>query len=479
MSAKQGNTSGTLVWFRRDLRLRDNPAWYEAVRREAPIYPVFLPDDPGEENWSPGSASRWWLHHALTDLDQQLRELGSRLLFRRGEPATALRSLIREVGIDLVLWNRVYEPEPLSRDTTLRDAVLKAGAEVRISNASLLLEAWTIQSSSGEGYRVYTPFRKAVLSQKTFAEPLPKPGSPSVPAKWPKSESLASLALLPRIPWDKGIAAAWNPTRQGALERLRHFFGNPVRDYAEARDYPDHDGTSRLSPYLHFGQIGPREIAARIALESMGKGREIFLHEILWREFAHHVLFHAPASPAEPLRENFRRFPWRKDADDLRVWQRGETGYPLVDAGMRQLWKTGWLHNRVRMVVASFLVKHLLISWREGAAWFWDTLVDADLASNTLGWQWAAGCGADAAPYFRIFNPIIQSEKFDSAGDYIRRHVPELAQLPAPWIHRPWEASRECLCEAGVQLGKDYPYPRIDHKKARQRALDALASISG
>ncbi len=457
------------------MRLPDNSAYAAALERDCPVVPVYIHAPDEEGGWAPGGASRWWLHHALEDLAEALDGVGLRLILRCGDSLKALRRLAEETGAGAVYWNRRYEPTITRRDAAVKEALGKEGLEAKSFNSSLLFEPWTVRSGQGRAYRVYTPFSRAVAA-KGFAEPVETTGKrPAAPPDWLDSESPGDLGLLPEIAWDEGIRKAWTPTRRGGLRRLNDFLDGPVRQYADARDIPSEDGTSRLSPYLHFGQVGPREAVARALRDNPGKGRETFVRELVWREFAYHVLYHFPDTPEQPLQDAFRRFPWRKDKAALKAWQKGSTGYPIVDAGMRQLWETGWMHNRVRMVVASFLVKHLLLPWNEGARWFWDTLVDADLASNTLGWQWAGGCGADAAPYFRIFNPMTQGAKFDGEGDYVRRFVPELAKLPAKYIHAPWEAPPEILRHTGVRLGETYPKPIVDHREGRERALKALA----
>lgn len=466
----------TLVFFRQDLRLEDNPALSAAIERGA-VVPVFIDLSEEDPNWSLGGAARWWLHHALADLDAQLRALGGRLILRRGDPLEVLGGLAAETGADAVYWNRRYEPAAIGHDSDLKAALRERGLEVRSFNAGLLHEPWEIASGSGDPYRVFTPFSKCVLR-----EPLPPPvGFPRDRlrwnASWPASARLEELRWLPRIPWDEGFFDAWKPTRAGALERLETFVQRSVADYREARDFPAIDGTSRLSPALRWGQLGPREVVAALGPARELPGGAVFLNEILWREFAYHILFHFPQTPEEPLQAKYARFPWKPDAALQEAWKTGRTGYPIVDAGMRQLWQTGWMHNRVRMVVGSLLVKHLLQPWQVGARWFWDTLVDADLASNTLGWQWAGGCGADAAPYFRIFNPMTQGKKFDPQGHYVRRWVPELARLPNALLHEPWTAPAEVLAACGVRLGETYPRPVVDHRAGRERALAAFKSL--
>ncbi|SDU03295.1 deoxyribodipyrimidine photo-lyase [Verrucomicrobium sp. GAS474] len=476
--------SPALVWFRADLRLADNPALQAALARGGPVIPVYIDARGEEEAWAPGGASRWWLHHSLQALGDSLRERGSRLVIREGASLGTLQALLKETGAEALFWNRRYEPALIARDTRIKETLRKAGHAVETFNAALLHEPWTIANQSGKPFQVFTPFWKHALGKADPAAPLPAPDRLPAPKAWPESIPLAALELEPTIPWHHGLAAAWHPGEAGAAERVESFLLAASENYAGDRDRPDLPGTSRLSPHLHFGEIGPRQIwhayrrhAARIAPASPLWRGSRYLTEIGWREFSHHLLYHFPHTAEEPLREPFAAFPWVKDKARLRAWQKGLTGYPVVDAGMRELWATGWMHNRVRMIAASFLVKDLLISWREGAAWFWETLVDADLAQNTLGWQWSAGCGADASPYFRIFNPVTQGEKFDPLGRYVRRWCPELAGLPGAWLHRPWEAPGDLLARAGIVLGRDYPKPIVDHAVARKNALAALSSI--
>ncbi len=478
----------TLLWFRQDLRLQDNPALEAAVARGGPVVPIYVLDDAAEERWSPGGAARWWLHHSLAALDAALRERGSRLILARGESAAVLRAAARATGADAIYWNRRYEPSAVARDAKLKQEFAAAGFNAKSFNGALLNEPHAIANKQGRPFQVFTPYWRHCLTLPVAAPVKTPEGKFRPPAAWPKSVELAELGLLPRIDWTASMHATWEPGEAGAQKRLRRFLTRALDGYDERRNTPADDGTSMLSSHLHFGEIGPRQIWAAIQARSRdtgvfppSKGAGVFLAEIGWREFAHHLLFHFPQTPAQPLREEFARFPWAADpgGGKLRAWQQGRTGYPLVDAGMRQLWHTGWMHNRVRMVVASFLVKHLRLSWTHGAAWFWDTLVDADLANNTLGWQWSAGCGADAAPYFRIFAPVLQGVKFDPAGDYVRHWVPELAKMPAEHIHAPWEAPLHVLAAAGVTLGKNYPHPIVDHATARAEALAALKQLRG
>ena len=479
----------TIVWFRADLRISDNPALIQAAERGRvlPVY-IWAPEEEGD--WAPGGAKRWWLHHSLSELRESLRGLGADLIIRKGPSADELKAVIDQSGADAVFWNRRYEPAILSRDEKVRHFLRNdCSVMAKSFNSHLLHEPWTVQTQSGGPYQVFTPFNKALQKQPRPDLPLDPPEKLRCPSQKPKSASLESLELEPKRDWKDGLADAWQPGEKGAAERLEAFLGDEIRQYEDARNVPADDGTSRLSPHLHLGEISVRQCFHAVR-KFMGDGRRklsgqekdqcgVYLTELCWREFAYHVLYHFPKTPESPLREKYADFPWENDAAALKKWQKGQTGYPIIDAGMRQLWATGWMHNRVRMIVASFLVKDLLISWEEGAAWFWDTLVDADLANNTLGWQWAGGCGADAAPYFRIFNPVLQGKKFDGDGRYVRRWVPELKDLPDRWLHEPWKAKPEVLKKAGVDLGENYPRPVVDHKEARKSALSALDEVKG
>jgi deoxyribodipyrimidine photo-lyase len=472
----------TLLWFRLDLRLADHPALQAARERGGAVIPVFI-WSPAEENpWKPGEASRWWLHHSLQALDSALHKAGSRLILRKGDSLSVLRALARETGADAVYWHRRYEPAAITRDTEIKSALLRSGIEGKSFNAALLHEPWEIKNQSGKPFQVFTAFWKHCLKKDEPAPPLPAPSTIPTPCTWPESTPLKAFGLEPKVDWAGGMRAAWTPGETGARLQLRHFLRQTFSGYADTRNLPGIEGTSRLSPHLHFGEIGPRQVwqALRTYAEKEGNKtwrQSPFAAEIGWREFAHHLLYHYPRTPEKPLRPAFATFPWKKNPTLLRAWQKGRTGYPIVDAGLRELWATGWMHNRVRMIAASFLVKDLLISWQDGSRWFWNTLVDADLAQNTLGWQWTAGCGADAAPYFRIFNPVSQGEKFDPEGLYVRRWVPEIAGLPNKWIHQPWETPQEILLKADVRLGKTYPKPIVAHGIARQIALQSFAKI--
>ncbi len=467
----------TILWLRIDLRLADNPALQRAIASGS-VVPVFIWDPKAEEPWRPGGATKWWLHQSLKALAKSLRAAGSRLIIRRGPALETLLALAEETGAKSVVWNRRYEPAVSARDTTVKDGLAKAGLQSESFCGALIHEPWTIQNKSGKPFQVFTPFWRTCLTKPDPEEPLASPSIIPAPENWPESLTLKALELEPKIDWSGGLHAEWTPGEAGAHERAARFLRDGAAGYGAARDIPGVQGTSKLSPHLHFGEISPRQIwhaARRSGLAGWRESR--FITEIGWREFAHHLLYHFPRTPMEPLRPEFARFPWRENEDFLKAWQRGRTGYPIVDAGMRELWATGWMHNRVRMIVASFLVKDLLLSWTEGAWWFWDTLVDADLAQNTLGWQWSAGCGADAAPYFRVFNPSGQGEKFDAGGDYVRRWCPELKRVPLKWLHRLWEAPAEILAAAGVVLGRDYPRPIVDHAEARNFALKAFGSL--
>lgn len=447
--------SPTLLWLRLDLRLADHPALQAAISRGGSVIPVFLwaPEEEGE--WAPGAASNWWLHHSLAKLQMQLEQRGSRLTIRRvnrGESSLSiLQSLLGESGATAVYWSRRYEPLVTARDRHIKETLREAGIEARSFNAALLAEPWDIENQSGKPFQVFTPFWRKVVASIDPPKPLPAPTRIDSPQRWPESIALEALELRPRIRWDSGLETAWEPGEHGAKRNLETFLEDAVASYGDTRNLPGVRGTSRLSPHLHFGELSPRQVwhAAPEWRASQ------FMAEIGWREFAHHLLHHFPHTTNAPLRPEFSRFPWTENSVALKSWRRGGTGIPLVDAGMRELWETGWMHNRVRMVVASFLVKNLRIHWLEGARWFWDTLVDADLASNTLGWQWTAGCGADAAPYFRVFNPIGQAEKFDPQQTYIRRWVPELddaARYPAAIVDL--KTSREAALAAWEEIRK-------------------------
>ncbi len=476
------DASPTIVWFRQDLRLADNPALAAAAERGAPLLPLYILDDETAGDWRPGGAARWWLHYSLAALAQDLERLGAPLCLRRGEAAEILPELVTETGAAAVYWNRCYEPFAVARDKALKAALTERGIEVRSFNGNLLVEPWELTTGQGQPYKVFTPFWKALLAA----------GAPRAARAKPKklrgpdgldSEALDDWNLLPGKPdWAGGLKRAWKPGEAGAAERLVAFLDGAAGAYKAERDRPDLPGTSRLSPHLHWGEISPRQIwqATRHAVDTgelQDSAAMAFLRQLGWRDFSHNLLFHWPDFPELSWRREFDTFPWRDDDAAFTAWCRGRTGYPIVDAGLRQLWATGWMHNRVRMIAASFLIKDLLIPWQRGEAWFWDTLVDADLANNAAGWQWVAGSGADASPYFRIFNPVTQGEKFDPRGGYIRQWLPELAALPDDVVHKPWEASEDVLNKAKVALGETYPKPIVDHKAARARALAGYEEV--
>ncbi len=466
-----------IVWFRQDLRLADNPALHAAVGRAAPIFALYIHDDEAAGQWKPGSASRWWLRCSLA----QLREsLGGALHVRQGDAVDIVPALARELNACGVFWNRCVEPWRAASDATIKDALQGAGVEVHSFNGAYLYDPPTIRKQDGTPYRVFTPFwRKGCLEHgRAPREPLPAPTDLDL-YRGELSADEEPDSLLPAFPWFEGGAEEWRPGEAGARRQLDAFLESGLACYDEGRDRPDLRCVSRLSPHLHFGEISPHQVRAAV-LSGRGPsdpGVDRFLGEIGWREFSAYLLFHEPTITSENLQRKFDRFPWRDDPAVREAWQRGETGYPIVDAGMRELWRTGYMHNRVRMIVASFLVKNLLQHWHHGAAWFWDKLLDADLANNSASWQWVAGSGADAAPYFRIFNPVTQGTKFDPHGDYVRRYVPEIARLPDKFLHAPWQAPDDVLEAAGVRLGRNYPRPIVDLKSSRERALEAFRSL--
>ena len=469
-----------LVWFRKDLRLRDNPALHAALLAKRPVLPVFIWDCEEGGNWTPGAASRWWLHQSLKSLGDDIKLLGGEFILAKGKAADLIPKIALNHGAEKVLYGRAYDPTGLATQEAVEEALGRYGLSTESFNTSLLQEPWEAKNGTGKPFQVFTPFwrksRGVIYREPESYDPKKLSFSSSSAA----SLTLHELKLLPSHSWHRKLESHWTVTENKAHEQLARTVNEVTHSYTRRRNIPSVDGTSRLSPYLAWGQISPRRISQSV-LRNEGRdsarGENKFLTEIGWREFSYHLLYHFPHIPDEPLRTKYTSFPWRDDPVSLERWRFGNTGYPMVDAGMRQLYETGWMHNRVRMVVASFLVKHLLLSWSEGARWFWDTLVDADLASNTQGWQWAAGCGADAAPYFRIFNPITQGEKFDAKGTYVKHWIPSLENLPKKWIFRPWEAPIEALSDSGIELNGNYPGPCVDHSHARARALEALASL--
>lgn len=469
-------SEAVLYWLRHDLRITDNPALLAAAAK-GPVIAVYILDD--SMPYAMGGASRWWLYHSLIAIKKDLEKYGVPLLLRRGPAKKIIPALAHETGAKTIYWNRVYEPAAIQRDTDIKTLLKKEGFEVESFNASLLFEPWTIKNKSGTSFKVFTPFSKTCLAVGA-APPMDAPKKIIGATMSCPSDSLESWGLHPSKPdWSPPLAATWDVGEKAAEKRLKHFMKGGLSHYADGRDRPDKEYTSRLSPHLHFGEIGPRQAfqAAWLNEGVSASQRDKFISELLWREFSYHLLHNFPTLPEAPLNSAFSEFPWQDDETLFRAWSRGQTGYPIIDAGMRQLWQTGWMHNRVRMIVASFLVKNLLLPWQKGATWFWDTLVDADLASNSASWQWVAGCGADAAPYFRIFNPLLQGQKFDPEGDYVRRYVPALKNLPPRVIHAPWEADKQILEDSGVKLGENYPLPIVQLAASRERALAAYARI--
>ncbi|MEO8652126.1 MAG: deoxyribodipyrimidine photo-lyase [Hyphomicrobiaceae bacterium] len=473
-------SAAVLMWFRNDLRLSDNPALHAAAASGVPVVPVFVLDDETPGDWRAGGASRWWLDGSLAALGRSLDAIGSRLILRRGPTRDVLARLARDAGAAAIYCSRGYEPWAGALEAQLKVDLDAMGVALRRHRGTLLFEPESVRTRQGAPFQVYTPFARAAFADGETGTLLPAPATLPPLSRWPVSDVLADWQMRPSRPdWATGLRAAWQPGEGAARSRLADYLAEGIALYHDDRNRPDLGGTSRLSPHLHHGEISVRQCwqSARAAAESnpaSARGADTFLKELLWREFSYHLLTHNPSLPDAPFREPFTRFPWMPNSDHLERWQRGQTGYPIVDAGMRELWTIGWMHNRVRMIAASFLIKHLLQPWQAGEAWFWDTLVDADLAANAASWQWVAGSGADAAPYFRIFNPVKQAETFDPAGDYVRKWCPELSRMPAPEIHAPWTARPDMLASAGVMLGRTYPHPIVDHMAARARALAAF-----
>ena len=454
-----------LVWFRNDLRLADQPALQAALRGGFTPIPVYVHAPEEEGAWPPGAASNAWRHHSLLALDAALRERGSRLNVLRGPSLVALQGAAAECGAEAVFWTRRYEPDIEQRDAGIKRALRADGVRAESFNGRLLIEPWQVESKQGDPYRVFTPYWRTALAQLRVPDPLPAPERLQAHAPLADALSIEALGLAPLRAWDRGFWSDWTPGEAGAQAALQHFVDATLADYLDSRDFPGKVGTSRLSPHLHFGEISPWAIARRI--DGLPEAGAAYLRQLGWRDFAHHVLHHFPHTPDSNFNPRFDGFPWADVPDDLlHAWQQGRTGVPIVDAGIRELWATGWMHNRVRMIVASFLTKNLRAHWQHGAAWFWDTLVDADLANNTMGWQWVAGTGVDAAPYVRVFNPVLQSQRFDPEGHYIARWVPALARLTARERHAPW------LSGSGVA---GYPrVPIVDPSASRLQALEAF-----
>lgn len=470
-------TAATIVLFRRDLRVSDNAALATAASIGKPVMALYILDEESHGVRTVGAASRWWLHHSLCSLEQKLKGLGVRLHFRRGKTLEIVSRAVAECGADTVVWNRRYDPAESAVDAALKASLRQQGVICQSFAGALLHEPSTMKTGAGGYYKVFSPFWRALESRLDEVDPVDAPSSID---GWKGSAAglaLNDLGLLPTRPdWSGGLGKCWTPGEDSAQHRLREFIESDLGDYEVSRDLPAKLATSRLSPHLAFGELTPLQVMAALrSLQAAGAAK--FRKEIGWREFSYHLFFHNPDLCQTAYRPEFNGFAWQGDTKALKAWQRGLTGYPIVDAGMRELWQTGWMHNRVRMIVASFLSKDLLIDWREGERWFWDTLVDADAANNPASWQWVAGSGADAAPYFRIFNPVLQGEKFDPEGDYIRRFVPELAHLPSRYIHRPWTTPPSVLKQSQIRLDETYPTPIVDHLQARERALEAYRAI--
>ena len=469
--------SPVIVLLRRDLRIRDNGALAAAADTGRPVLPIFILDEENDGVRPIGAASRWWLHHSLHGLQKALKKVGAELVLKRGRTADVVAEAIDASGADTVFWNRRYDPAEAAVDAALKTGVRERDIVARSFDGALTHEPSLLKTGSGGFYKVYTPFWKALESGVEPRDPIDPPSSIQGLKGSLDGLTLDELGLLPAKPdWSAGLRECWTPGEDGAHRRLHDFIEESLPDYERSRDIPGKAGTSGLSPHLTFGEIAPFQILAALH-KSHGAGAAKFRKELAWREFSYHLLFHNPHLRDRAFRPEYDDFEWRRDGKALKAWQRGLTGYPIVDAGMRELWRTGWMHNRVRMIAASFLIKDLLIDWRDGERWFWDTLVDADPANNPASWQWVAGSGADAAPYFRIFNPVLQGERFDPDGDYVRRWVPELAKLPDRFLHKPWEAPPALLAESGVTLGETYPAPIVDHHAARDRAMKAYRAV--
>lgn len=459
-----------IVWYRQDLRCQDNPALAAACNNHSKVIPLYLAaEDPKH---SVAAAQTWWLHHSLKALDTELKQYNLKLCLRRGSPLEQLHQLIEEQGVEAIYWNRCYEPAQIARDKLIKTELKQRGIQVISFNGSLFNEPWQVKNQSGTYFKVFTPYWKQALKQLAIPENITIKNHLQSPDLF--SESLDDWQLLPEKPnWAREFSDYWEPGELGATKKLDKFINQGLQGYKTARNEPAKEATSKLSPHLHFGEISPWKILAAIEQAKQDPACDLesathFLSELGWREFSYHLLYHYPMLPKSNFKQEFDVFPWQEDTEALHAWQRGLTGYPIIDAGMRELWRTGYMHNRVRMIVASFLIKDLFIDWRVGASWFLDTLLDADLANNSASWQWVAGSGADAAPYFRIFNPVLQGEKFDPQGEYIKRWIPELTGVPGRWLHKPWEAPPQAL---PIVLGKDYPKPLVDHASARKLAL--------
>jgi len=475
-----------IVWFRQDLRVQDNPALRHALAEADRVIPLYIHAPEEMERWRPGAASNWWLHQNLSALARELERLGSGLILRRGNSLDILLEILDQTDARAVYCNRIYEPANLQRNRHIKEQLSRKSCDLVTHRGNLLREPETARTQNGQTYRVFTPFYKFYLREGIVAAPLPRPRSMPPLANGLVSEPLDALRLLPRSHWSQGLETSWPAGEAAARQQLDKVVKNRLEGYPVMRDLPGEQGTSRLSPYLALGVISVHTIAEKLSsLQHQGdgatarsKGAEAMLRQLVWRDFAHYVLFHYPHTSDEPFAPRFRNFPWkRSDRNFLHAWKTGTTGLPIVDAGMRELWHTGWMHNRVRMIAASLLTKNAGIHWLTGAKWFWDTLVDADLAQNSMNWQWVAGCGVDAAPYFRIFNPLTQSKKFDPSGAYIRKWIPELASIPETHIHEPSAMTLAAQKKYGCIIGRDYPAPILDLKETRSQALQRYQEV--
>lgn len=478
------SASPVIVWLRRDLRLSDNPALRWASEQQRPVLCVYIHDTSQDADWLPGGAARWWLHHSLQSFAVDLKEAGTTLRIFAGKTDAVLDTLIAETNADTLTWNRRYEPQSIASDSWLKKHFSDSGITIKSFAGNYCHEPWQVMREGKNPYRVFTAYWRASARHKPISIVSRVKELQTYRRKPGNSVKLTELALLPVHSWATQFSDVWSPGEAGAKLRLKQLLADAVSDYEQSRNVPSIEGTSRLSPHLAFGEISPRQINAAITSQlrhnklADDKNVETFRREIGWRDFACHLLYHFPHTTSQPLDQRYEKYPWRQiDEETLARWQQGNTGIPFVDAGMRQLWQTGWMHNRVRMVIGSLLIKNLGYHWLNGAKWFWDTLVDADLASNTMGWQWVAGSGADAAPYFRVFNPVLQGQKFDPQGEYIRRWVPELSGLPNKVIHAPWLATESQLSEAGIIVGISYPQPIVDLAQSRKDALQRFDKI--
>ena len=469
----------SLMWFKKDLRVKDNPA-LNAACDLGKIIPIYIYDTGAPDGRLPGGAGQWWLHQSLTRLNERLN---GHLQVFKGDAKTLIPELMEAFKVNTIFWNRTYEPWAIRRDKAIKKTLEDKELKAKSFNGSLLWEPMNIETKSGTPYKVFTPYyKKGCLNAAEPRYPHAPPDRITYSDVPNKGEGIDVLNLMPDIHWYDDIQKHWQPGEEGAADRLSTFLNDDATQYHEQRDLPAIDGTSGLSPHLHWGEISPNQVWYAVKDkfgDSENKDIDTYLSELGWREFSYYLLYHFPNIVDKNFNKKFDNFSWRYSKNELKAWQQGKTGIPIVDAGMRQLWQRGWMHNRVRMIVGSFLVKNLLMHWHHGEQWFWDCLVDADLASNTAGWQWVAGSGADAAPYFRIFNPVLQGEKFDKEGEYVSQYCPELKNLPKKYIHKPWDAPDDVLQKAGVTLGEEYPEPLVDLKASRQRALDAFDEIKG